>query len=116
MRISDWSSDVCSSDLIELSYKPVDDVMAYAKYSRGYRKGSVNLASEIGTDTFDPEHVKAYEIGAKTSFGGPVPGRFNVAETYNEHTNQQMPVETRRESLREGVCQYALYAGVALGI
>src|SRR3546814_14445742 len=28
--------------LIELSYKPVDDVMAYAKYSRGYRQGSVN--------------------------------------------------------------------------
>src|SRR3546814_15235411 len=82
MRISDWSSDVCSSDLIELSYKPVDDVMAYAKYSRGYRQGSVNLASDIGTDTFDPEHVNAYEIGAKTSFGGPVPGRFNVAAFY----------------------------------
>src|SRR3546814_14861599 len=66
--------------------------MAYAKYSRGYRQGSVNLASDIGTDTFDPEHVNAYEIGAKTSFGGPVPGRFNVAAFYNDLTNQQLQV------------------------
>src|SRR3546814_5158749 len=98
MRISDWSSDVCSSDLIELSYKPVDDVMAYAKYSRGYRQGSVNLASDIGTDTFDPEHVNAYEIGAKTSFGGPVPGRFNVAAFYNDLTNQQLQVGDRKST------------------
>src|SRR3546814_2736690 len=127
VRISDWSSDVGSSvlryafaltvplpvkqqvsrpegkseaptGLIELSYKPVDDVMAYAKYSRGYRQGSVNLASDIGTDTFDPEHVNAYEIGAKTSFGGPVPGRFNVAAFYNDQIG--------RASCWERVCQY----------
>src|SRR3546814_14632791 len=66
--------------------------MAYAKYSRGYRQGSVNLASDIGTETFDPEHVNAYEIGAKTRFGGPVPGRFNVAAFYNDLTHQQLQV------------------------
>src|SRR3546814_13146936 len=49
MRISDWSSDVCSSDLDEftgtaiLSYKPVDDLMVYASYSRGYKAGGFNL-------------------------------------------------------------------------
>src|SRR3546814_20335442 len=53
--------------LIELSYKPVDDVMAYAKYSRGYRQGSVNLASDIGTDTFDPEPFNAHVTGDTTS-------------------------------------------------
>jgi len=78
--------------VIEFSYKPVDDVMAYAKYSRGYRQGSVNLASDAGIDTFDPEHVNSYELGVKTSFGGPVPGRFNVAAFHNDLTNQQLQV------------------------
>jgi len=76
--------------LLDLSYKPVDDVMVYAKYVRGYRQGSIVLAADEGISTFDAEKVNTYEIGAKTSFGGLIPGRFNLSAYYNDLTNQQM--------------------------
>jgi len=76
--------------LIEMSYKPFEEGMLYAKYLRGYRQGNVILAADPGVDTFDPEKVDTYEVGAKTSFGGPIPGRFNVAVFYNDFTDQQL--------------------------
>src|SRR3546814_14176074 len=95
MRISDWSSDVCSSDLLSnigttvdgdysdsqsdnewsgtlvLSYKPVDALLTYASYSKGYKAGGYNLArSGLNPDSisvadlrFAPEKVDAYELG-----------------------------------------------------
>jgi iron complex outermembrane receptor protein len=76
--------------VIEFNYHPVDDIMFYAKYVRGYRQGSVNLAADPGLDSHTPETVDTYEIGAKTSFGGPVPGRFNIAIFDNELTDMQL--------------------------
>jgi iron complex outermembrane recepter protein len=76
--------------MLELNYKPFDGIMTYAKYTRGYRQGSVNLAADPGVDTHEPETVDTYEIGAKTSFGGPVPGRFNFAVFHNELTDMQL--------------------------
>ena len=75
---------------VEFSYKPVKDVMAYAKYVRGYRQGNVILAADPGIDTFEPEHVNSYEIGLKTTYRSFVSGRFNVAAFYNDLTNQQL--------------------------
>src|SRR3546814_2889120 len=95
MRISDWSSDVCSSDLLSnigttvdgdysdsqsdnewsgtlvLSYKPVDALLTYASYSKGYKAGGYNLdRSGLNPDSisvadlrFAPEKVDAYELG-----------------------------------------------------
>jgi iron complex outermembrane recepter protein len=76
--------------LVNLDYKPVDNVMLYAKYVRGYRQGSINMASDPGLDTFKPETVDTYEIGAKTTFGGPVPGRFNFAAFSNDLYDMQL--------------------------
>lgn len=78
--------------VFEVSYKPVDDVMGYAKYVRGYRQGSIVLAADAGVDTFEAERVDTYEVGAKTSFDGVVSGRFNFAVFYNELANQQLQV------------------------
>jgi iron complex outermembrane recepter protein len=75
---------------LQLHYRPLPDVMTYAKYVRGYRQGSMVLAADAGIDTFGAEKVDTYEIGAKTSFWGPVPGRFNVAIFYNDFTDQQL--------------------------
>ena len=65
-----------------LSYKPIDQLMVYASYARGYKAGGYNLdRSDLGpaylpsTTTnpdatklrFDPETVNAYEIGFKLS-------------------------------------------------
>lgn len=70
-----------------LSYKPVDDLMVYASYSRGYKAGGFNLdrsalkspilpfGGQTGAQAlvhnlqFDPETVDSYELGAKYSTG-----------------------------------------------
>ncbi len=70
-----------------LSYKPIDDLMVYASYSRGYKAGGFNLdrsalkspilpfAAAGGAQAlvsnlqFDPEKVDSYEIGAKYATG-----------------------------------------------
>ena len=83
-------SSKAPTGMIELQYRPFDETMVYAKYIRGYRQGSVNPAADPGVDVFDQEKVDTYEIGAKTSFGGPIPGRFNIAVFDNELTNQQL--------------------------
>jgi iron complex outermembrane receptor protein len=75
--------------LIDLDYKPIDDVLLYAKYARGYRQGSVNVAN-YGLDHWGPEQVDTYEIGSKTSFESFVRGSFNFAAFYNKFTDQQL--------------------------
>ena len=87
--------------LIGLDWKPVDDVLLYGKYSRGYRAGGVKpdviqtitstttgVTSRI--DNWQPEKVDAFELGLKSSFGGPFPGIFNLAGFYNNFSNQQI--------------------------
>ena len=75
--------------LVDLEYKPTADIMTYAKYARGYRQGSVNVAS-YGLETWNPEQVDTYEVGVKTSLHGAVHGTFNVAAFYNDFTDQQI--------------------------
>ncbi len=76
--------------LVDVDYKPTEDILTYAKYVRGYRQGSVSIASVSGLDTFDPETVDNYEVGAKTQFSGPVPGTLNLAVFYNDFQDQQI--------------------------
>ncbi|MFP5395537.1 MAG: TonB-dependent receptor [Alphaproteobacteria bacterium] len=70
-----------------LSYRPTDDLMTYASYSRGYKAGGFNLdrsalkspistfASVGGAQAlvsklqFEPELVNSYELGAKYATG-----------------------------------------------
>ncbi len=76
--------------LIGLDYKATDDIMIYGKYSRGYRTGGIKSDVPIEYSVFDPEKVDTFEIGAKTSFGGPVRGTFNITGFYNDFSNQQI--------------------------
>jgi iron complex outermembrane receptor protein len=78
--------------VIDLDYTPVQNVMFYGKYSRGYRQGGVNIFGPTGYNTFAPERVDAYEIGAKTGFDGPVPGTFDIAAFYNDLSKQQLEI------------------------
>ncbi len=75
--------------VLDLEYKPNDDAMLYAKWSRGYRAGGAATAN-IYFETWRPEKVDTYEIGGKLSFRGPVRGYFNVAGFYNDFRNQQI--------------------------
>jgi iron complex outermembrane recepter protein len=83
------SSEV-PTGMLEFNYRPFSDVMLYAKYTRGYRQGSVNLAADPGLDEHQYETVDTFEIGAKTEFGGPIPGRFNIAFFDNSLTDMQL--------------------------
>ena len=78
--------------LIDLDYKITDDMMAYAKYARGYRAGGVFSNAPSDHRTFDPEKVDSYETGIKTSFAEPIHGLFNVSAFYNNFSNQQIQV------------------------
>jgi len=75
--------------LINVDYTPTGDMLFYAKYARGYRQGGINFTNP-GVELWDPESVDNYEIGAKLSFYGRVPGFFNIAMFYNDYTEQQV--------------------------
>lgn len=75
---------------VDLVYKPTETSMTYAKYSQGYRQGGTNTQAEVGIDTYDPEYVSTYEIGAKAEFGGFIPGRVSVSIFYNDFTDMQL--------------------------
>jgi iron complex outermembrane receptor protein len=76
--------------LVDLDYKPIDAILLYAKYSRGYRSGGVAPNVPTQFDSFKAEKVDAYEAGIKTTIRGPVRGTFNVAGFYNDFSNQQL--------------------------
>jgi iron complex outermembrane receptor protein len=79
--------------LIDLDYKPMDNILAYAKYARGYRQGGVNVSS-YGLETWKPEQVDLYEVGSKLNWREIVPGALNVAVFYNKFKNQQIAINT----------------------
>lgn len=76
--------------LIGLDYKPSDDILLYAKYTRGYRGGGVKADAPPEYQTFAPEKVDAYELGMKSSFSGAISGTLNLAGFYNDFVNQQI--------------------------
>jgi iron complex outermembrane receptor protein len=76
--------------LLGVDYKPDEDTLIYGKYSRGYRQGSVNIASSVGADIHQPEKVDTYEIGYKGAWHGDMPGTINVAAFYNDFQDQQL--------------------------
>jgi iron complex outermembrane receptor protein len=86
------TSSSAPTGLVNLQYTPVQDVMVYAQYARGYRQGGLYLIGAPEFETFQPEHVDAYEIGLKSTFNAPVPGLFNAAIFYDKFNNQQLEV------------------------
>jgi iron complex outermembrane receptor protein len=76
--------------LLGLDYNPIQDVLLYAKYARGYRQGSVAPFTFTGYQLYQPEYVNSFEIGEKTTFAGPIPGTFDVTAHYNAFSDQQL--------------------------
>ncbi len=77
--------------LIDIDYKPNEDILIYAKWARGFRGGGVNEAN-FGIETWAPEKLDTYEVGLKASFQGSVSGNINVAGFWNEFKDQQTSV------------------------
>lgn len=78
--------------LLDLDYTPVEDLLTYVKWARGYRTGGIVLAAPPGYLTFGPEHVDDYEVGEKYTINGPIPGLINVDAFYNKFRDQQLPI------------------------
>jgi iron complex outermembrane receptor protein len=78
--------------LIDLEYKPFEDLLSYIKWTRGYRAGGTNISAPTGFNTFQPESVNTYEAGVKTAFHGNslISGTFDASIFYNDFTNQQL--------------------------
>ena len=76
-----------------LEWKPIEDTMVFAKYSRGYKSGGFR----IGIDTSlgaDPETKKetldSYEIGLKTTISKTL--QINADIFYYDYSNAQVPL------------------------
>lgn len=83
-------SSEAPTGMLELQYKPFRDVMVYGKVVRGYRQGSVNMSADAGIQVHEEETVDTFEIGAKTSFEWPLPGRFNISVFDNDLKDMQL--------------------------
>ncbi len=56
---------------VTLRYRPTDDVMLFATYSRGFKSGGYNVDSgvpEQQSEGFDPEFLDNFEIGIKSTW------------------------------------------------
>ncbi|WP_380878539.1 TonB-dependent receptor [Sphingomonas sp. DBB INV C78] len=76
---------------IGLDYRPTDELMVYASWSRGYRSGGFNGRGQtIGSATtpYDPETVDAYEVGLKSEFWDRRVS-LNVAAFYTDYKDIQ---------------------------
>jgi iron complex outermembrane recepter protein len=74
-----------------LDWKPTDDTMVYASYSRGYRAGTFNgLAYGSANQVYfvKPENVNAYEVGFKSRFADNRV-QINGALFYYDYKGQQ---------------------------
>lgn len=78
--------------LLGLDYKPSDDVLLYAKYSRGYRQGGVASFGLDQLQDYGKEKVDTFEVGAKASWRGTMPGYFNVSAFHNNFSDQQLQI------------------------
>ncbi len=78
-----------------LSVKPVDELLVYGSYSRGYKAGGFNLdSSALNAATpsardlsFQPEDVNAFELGAKLDLRS---AKINLALFYQGFKNFQL--------------------------
>jgi iron complex outermembrane receptor protein len=80
--------------VINVDYKPTDDLLLYAKWARGYRAGGIAVLN-LGLEEWQPEKLDTYEVGLKATFRGAVRGYFNAAAFYNDFTDQQLVSTTR---------------------
>jgi iron complex outermembrane receptor protein len=78
--------------LLGLDYKPTDDILLYAKYSRGYRQGGVASFGLDQLQDYKDEKVDTFEVGGKASWRGAMPGYFNISAFRNNFSDQQLQI------------------------
>src|SRR3546814_8572126 len=108
MRISDWSSDVCSSDLVSRVTDGSmwrDDYFAFAERVRR----CANMLRDIGVRPGDRVTSLAWNTYHHMELFFAVPGIGAVLHTANPRLSDDQiayTIEIGRASCRERVCQY----------
>jgi iron complex outermembrane receptor protein len=51
---------------VSLNHNFTPDVMGYISYNRGLKSGGFNMVAAVNEPAYKPEHLDAYEIGAKS--------------------------------------------------
>ncbi|MEX2525254.1 MAG: TonB-dependent receptor [Gammaproteobacteria bacterium] len=72
-----------------LAYRPVEDLMLYTTYARGFRSGGFNASGALLAETYDKEILDSFEVGLKsTLLDGSL--RVNAAAFYQDYDNVQV--------------------------
>ncbi len=71
-------------------WKPGEDSLGYARYSRGYKSGGFNAGGISEFPQTEPESVDAFELGYKHTFSNAV--RLNAAAYYYNYGGLQVPL------------------------
>jgi iron complex outermembrane receptor protein len=85
-----------SSSKSSLEKLSVETVLLYFRYSEGFKSGGFQptppATATIAESIFDPEEVKSYELGLKSSWANRV--RLNVSAFHVDYTNLQFLAAT----------------------
>lgn len=77
--------------MVDLDYTPNDHTLVYAKYTRGYRAGTIAPTVSAPFNYVGPEHVDTYELGLKSAFqASSIPVVLDGDFFYNNFSNQQL--------------------------
>ncbi len=79
---------------VSMDFKPTDDLLLYASYSRGFKQGGFNgrpLASDAEVTQYVPETLDSYEVGVKAQW---LNGQLttNIAAFTSTYENIQLTV------------------------
>src|SRR3546814_9661594 len=111
MRISDWSSDVCSSDLTEGLLQDLQRRLESLgntdlPVGLGLREGDADgLGADAGIRWVEPDDAQQ-DDGRNRSSSLSFPTSFGPAQKTLESTASRVANEIGRASCRERVCQY----------
>src|SRR3546814_18898351 len=97
MRISDWSSDVCSSDLID--NLPATDAAGYAGLEDEVDFHSWQMLEGVGLSTL-------LGVGTELSIGDDESDLVRAIRQSSQQSAAQAGQPIGRASCRERVCQY----------
>lgn len=79
-----------------IQWRPAEDSLVYASYSRGYKSGGFNSGGLTASPRTGSEHVNAYQIGVKQGFGRV---QLNVAGYYYDYSGLQIPLSIPTSSI-----------------
>src|SRR3546814_2942029 len=89
MRISDWSSDVCSSDLDPIETEGANDPWQLAQLERAFQRRQVRALCALGVRFADPARVDIRgEVTAEQDVEIDVDVAFEGRVRSEEHTSE----------------------------